>query len=84
MGRRSCGFEADGFNELAEIVDGALVEAVELRSVLAVELASALMGERNPAAARAWTPSKSFRKTRQIELAVEEEPVAARVLGAKF
>ena len=51
MGRRSCGFEADGFNELAEIVDGALVEAVELRSVLAVELASALMGERNPAAA---------------------------------
>jgi hypothetical protein len=30
LGRRSCGFEADGLDELLEVVDDALVEAVEL------------------------------------------------------
>ena len=34
----SCGFEADGFDECVEIIDDALVEAIELGSVLVLEL----------------------------------------------
>jgi hypothetical protein len=44
FGRRSCGFEADGLDELVEIIDDALVEAVELRSVLALEAGIGLEG----------------------------------------
>jgi hypothetical protein len=37
FGTRSCGLEADGLNELVKVVDDALVEAVELGPVLAVD-----------------------------------------------
>ena len=37
MGRLSCGFEADRADEGIEIIDDALVEAIELRSLLLVE-----------------------------------------------
>jgi hypothetical protein len=33
----SCGFEADGANEGIEIIDNALIEAIELRSPLGLK-----------------------------------------------
>ena len=38
LGGLSCGFEADGVNEGVDIVNDALVEAVELGSLLGIEL----------------------------------------------
>ncbi len=37
FGGLSCGFEADGVNEGVDVVDDALVEAVELGSLLRIE-----------------------------------------------
>jgi hypothetical protein len=53
LGRLSCGFEADSTDEGIEIIDDALVEAVELRALLLVEPSSALTGLRRPAASGA-------------------------------
>jgi hypothetical protein len=46
---RSRGLQADGLDEFVEVIDDALVEAVELRTVLASSFVSALTGERRPA-----------------------------------
>ena len=45
------GFETNGVNECVEVIDDALIKAVELRSALVGELASALTGERRPGSA---------------------------------
>ena len=79
MGRRSCGFEAGGFNELVEIVDGALVEAVELRSVLAVEPGVGLDGREEPGSRLGVDAFEELQEDETDRVAVEEEPVAARV-----
>ena len=83
MGRRSCGFEADGFNELVEIVDGARVEAVELRSVLAVEPGVALDGREEPGSRLGVDAFEELQEDETDRVAVEEEPVAARVHPAR-
>ena len=38
LGPASCGFETDGLNERVEVVDDALIEPVEERSVLTAQL----------------------------------------------
>ena len=67
FGRRSCGFETDGLKELVEIVDDALVEAVELGPVLAVEFGVGFDGREEAGGERGVHLPKSFRKTRQLE-----------------
>ena len=44
----SCGFEANGLDERIEIIDEAVVEAIELRALLVREF-TALTGLRRPA-----------------------------------
>src|SRR5271166_2100711 len=91
LGRRSCGFEADGLNELVEIVDDALVEAVELRSVLALEAGVGLDGREEAGGQRGVDAFEELQEDEADRVAVGKEPVAAGVrqlfdeaLGAKF
>ena len=78
-------------NELVEIVDDALVEAVELRSVLAVEAGVGLDGREEAGSQRGVDAFEELKEDETDRVAVGEEPVAARVrqlfdkaLGAKF
>ena len=78
-------------NELVEIVDDALVEAVELRSVLAVEAGVGLDRREEAGSQRGVDAFEEFQEHETDRVAAGEEPVAARVrqlfnkaLGAKF
>src|SRR5271166_623492 len=87
----SCGLEADGLNELVEIVDDALVEAVELGPVLAVEPGVGLDGREEAGGQRGVDAFEELQEDEADRVAVGKEPVAARArqlfdeaLGAKF
>jgi hypothetical protein len=61
------GFEANSSDEGIKVVDNVLIEAVELSSSLAFELCVCFDGAEKACCSGAYTRSKSFRNTRQIE-----------------
>jgi hypothetical protein len=61
----SSGFGADGADEFVEVVNDALIEAIEW--VFGLQAVSPRTGLRRPAVSGASVRSKSFKKTRQIE-----------------
>jgi hypothetical protein len=63
----SCGLEADKLDERVEVVDDALIESVEWRSVLAAQLGVGPYWREEASGQRGVMRSKSLRKTRQIE-----------------
>ena len=79
MGRRSRGFEADGLNEPVEIVDDALVEAVELLSVLVLEAGVGRDGREEAGGQRGVDAFEELQEDEADRVVVGEEPVAARV-----
>src|SRR5271166_2371598 len=91
FGRRSGGLKADSLNELVEIVDDALVEAVELGPVLAVEPGVGLDRREEAGGQRGVDAFEELQEDEADRVAVGKEAVAARVrqlfdeaLGAKF
>ena len=91
MGAESRGFEADGLDEGVEIVDDALIEAIELRSFLGFEPGVCLDGTEK--ACREWGID-AFEELQEDEadrVPLWEELIAASVrelgneaFGAKF
>ena len=79
FGGKSRGPEADGADEFVEIVDDALIEAVELRSALAGELAVHFEGREKARGQRSVDALEQLQEDEADRIAAREEPVAAGV-----
>ena len=79
MGAESCGLEADCSDEGVEVVDDALIEAVELRSPLRFEPSIQLDGAEK--ACREWgiDALEELQEDEADRVPLREELIAARV-----
>ena len=73
----SCGFEADGLDEVVEVVDDALIEAVELRSALALELGVGADRREKTGGQRGVDAVEELEEDKADRVAAGEEPIAA-------
>src|SRR5271166_2433472 len=87
----SGGFETDGVNERIEVIDDALIKAVELGSALVGELGVGSNRREKTGGQRGVDTLEKLEEDETDRIAVGEEPVAARVrqlfdetLGAQF
>src|SRR6201998_2133866 len=85
FGCGSRGFETDGLDEDIEIIDDALVKAVELRSAFGFEPVVWLASAKNACRERRIDPFEELKKDQADRVAVREELIAAGVgeLGDK-
>lgn|SRR6185503_21095266 len=77
----SCGFEAesDGADEGAEVIDDALVEVVELRPSLFVELGVSADGTEKPGGERRVDAFEEFEEYQRDGVALRAELIAPRL-----
>ena len=75
----SCGFEADGADEGVEIIDDALIEAVELRSLLLIDLAICADGAEKAGGERRIDAFEQLQEDQADRIAVRQELIAAGV-----
>ena len=78
MGWLSCGFEADSVDEGIEVIDDALVEAVELRSPLVMEASIRAYGAEKAGGKRRINAFEELQEDEADRVSVREELVAAR------
>ena len=82
---KSRGFEADGSDEGVEIVDDALIQAIELGSPLGLESGICFDGAEKTGRERRVDAFEEFQKDEADRISLREESIAARVgeLGNK-
>ena len=73
----SRGFEADGVDERVEVVDDALVEAIELRSALALERGVGPHRRQQAGGQRGVDALKELQEDKADRIALGKKPVAA-------
>jgi hypothetical protein len=87
----SCGFEADGANEGIDIIDNALIEAIELRSPLGLKPCVCFDGAEQACGERRVDAFEELQEDEADRVSLREQLITARVgelgnktLGAEF
>ena len=74
---KSCGFQADGVDEGVEVIDDALVEAIELRSALAGKRGVGPHRRQQAGGQGSVDALEELQEDEADRIALGEEPVAA-------